>query len=61
MLWVYVPRGNAFGAAFQEALAKQHLTAEMRLALSDRVIERSYRYEYVMFPLVTALMVMKPF
>lgn len=60
-IWVYLPRGKVFGKAFAEALAQKRVTVELRAAFSDQVIRTSYLYEYVMFPVVLALMVLKPF
>jgi hypothetical protein len=61
VIWVYVPRGKRFGAAFQAALAQQRVTVELRAALTDRAIRLSYLYEYLMVAAVTTLMVTKPF
>jgi uncharacterized membrane protein len=61
VIWVYLPRGKVFGTAYQAALAQKRVTAELRAALSDEVIRLCYLYEYLMFPSVVALMVLKPF
>jgi hypothetical protein len=61
VIWVYVPRGKVFGKVFQEALAQNAVTVALRAALSDPVISACYLYEYIMFPVVVALMVIKPF
>lgn len=61
VIWVYVPRGKRFGAAFHAALAQQRVTVELRAALSDQAIRLSYLYEYLMVVVVTTLMVTKPF
>ena len=61
VIWVYVPRGKVFGQVFAEALAQKRVTVELRTVLSDRVIRASWLYEYLMFPVVLALMVLKPF
>jgi uncharacterized membrane protein len=61
VIWVYLPRGKAFGAIFRAALAQKHVTSELRAALRDDVIRLCYLYEYLMFPSVIALMVLKPF
>ena len=61
VIWVYIPRGKVFGKAFAEALVQKRVTVELRAALSDRVIRASYLYEYLMLPVVLALMVLKPF
>ena len=61
VIWVYVPRGKVFSKAFAEALAQKRVTVELRAAFSDQVIRASYLYEYLMFPAVVALMVLKPF
>ncbi len=61
VIWVYIPRGKVFGKAFQAALAQQRVTDELRAALADQVIRRSWLYEYVLVAVVITLMVMKPF
>ena len=61
VIWVYVPRGKVFGKVFAEALAQKRVTAELRAAFSDQVIRAGWLYEYLMFPMVLALMVLKPF
>ncbi len=61
VIWVYLPRGKVFSKIFQEALAQKRVTVELRAAFSDRVIRASYLYEYLMFPVVLMLMVIKPF
>ncbi len=61
VIWVYVPRGKVFSKVFAEALAQKRVTVELRAALSDPLIRTSYLYEYLMFPVVLALMVLKPF
>jgi hypothetical protein len=53
--------GRVFDAALQAALAQKRVTAELRAAMADGVVGLCYVYQYVMFPLVIALMVMKPF
>ena len=61
VIWVYVPRGKVFGAAFQAALSQKRVTAELRAAMSDKVVGLCHLYEYLAIPVVTALMVLKPF
>ena len=61
VIWVYLPRGKVFGEVFATALAQKRVTVELRAAFSDQVIRASYLYEYLMFPVVLALMVLKPF
>ncbi len=61
VIWVYIPRGKVFGKVFAEALEQKRITVELRAAFSDRVIHASYLYEYIMFPVVLTLMVVKPF
>ena len=61
VIWVFIPRGKIFGEVFQKALAQERVTAELRAAFSDRVIRACWLYEYVMLPVVLALMVIKPF
>ncbi len=61
VIWVYVPRGKVFGKVFQEALAQKRVTVELREAFSNQVIRASWLYEYIMFPVVLTLMVLKPF
>lgn len=61
VIWVYIPRGRVFGTIFQEVLAQKRVTVELRAVFSDQVIRASYLYEYLMFPVVLALMVIKPF
>ena len=61
VIWVFIPRGKVFGEVFQKALAQERVTAELRAAFSDRVIRACWLYEYLMLPVVLALMVMKPF
>jgi uncharacterized membrane protein len=61
VIWVYLPRGKVFRTVFAEALAQKRVTVELRAAFSDPVLRASYLYEYVMFPVVLTLMVIKPF
>ncbi len=61
VIWVYVPRGKVFSKVFAEALAQKRVTVELRAAFSDQVMRASWLYEYLMFPVVLALMVTKPF
>ena len=61
VIWVYLPRGKVFRTVFAEALAQKRVTVELRAAFSDQVIRASYLYEYIMFPVVLTLMVIKPF
>ena len=52
---------KVFRQVFAEALAQKRVTVELRAAFSDQVIRASWLYEYLMFPVVLALMVLKPF
>ena len=61
VIWVYVPRGKVFSKAFAEALAQKRVTVELRAAFSDQAIRASWLYEYLIFLVVLALMVLKPF
>src|SRR5262249_41281576 len=61
VLWVYMPRGKIFGKVFESALAQKRVTDELRAVLADRVIRRSWLYEYVLAVVLVLRMVMKPF
>jgi hypothetical protein len=61
VIWVYVPRGRAFGPAFQTAAARSSARPPSCAALSDAANRLCPLYEYAMLPVVIALMAMKLF
>jgi uncharacterized membrane protein len=58
---VFLPRGRLFGAALDDALARDEVTPSLRAAFADRVVARSHRGEFIGVGVIVALMVLKPF
>ena len=58
---VFIPRGKAFGAAFEEAIATGGVTDRLSSALRDPVVRFAHIYEVVAILVIIWLMVAKPF
>jgi hypothetical protein len=58
---VFLPRGRVFGAALDDAVARNEVTAGLRAAFADRVVARSHWTEFIGVGLIVALMALKPF
>ena len=61
VIFIFVPRGRAFGKVFQAAIAEQRITPELRSALADPAVRAATAYESVAIGLTIGLMVLKPF
>ena len=61
VIFIFVPRGRAFGKVFQAAVAEQRITPELRSALADPAVRAATAYESVAIGLTLGLMVFKPF
>lgn len=57
---IFVPRGKRFEVVFQEALARNEITTELRGAMDDRVVRIAHMYEEAAVMIIAALMVLKP-
>jgi uncharacterized membrane protein len=58
---VFLPRGRVFGAALDDALARNEVTPSLRAAFADRVVARSHWAEFIGVGVIVVLMVLKPF
>ncbi len=58
---VFLPRGRVFGAALDDAIARNEVTPGLRAAFADRVVARSHRGEFIGVAVIVVLMVLKPF
>ena len=58
---VFLPRGKLFGAALDEATARDEVTPGLRAAFADRAVVRSHWAELIGVGAILALMVLKPF
>lgn len=58
---IFLPSGRRFDEALKAARAKGEVTVALRAALTDRTVAIAHAYEVVVFALVLALMVLKPF
>lgn len=58
---VFVPCGKKFDLVLQDALARGHVTAELRAALEDKTIRIAHTIEIAVVVVVVVLMVFKPF
>jgi uncharacterized membrane protein len=58
---IFLPRGRVFGAALDDALARNEVTPGLRAAFADGVVARSHRAEFIGIGVIVALMVLKPF
>jgi uncharacterized membrane protein len=58
---VFLPRGRVFGAALDDALARNEVTPGLRTAFADRVVARSHWAEFIGIAVIVVLMVLKPF
>ena len=61
IVFVMIPRGKRFRAAYEEALAEGRVTPRLTAALKDPAVEAARKYELVMIATLTLLMVTKPF
>ena len=58
---VFLPRGRKFDQSLQEALKQGEVTADLKLALTDKVVRAAHAYELGAIATVIFLMVTKPF
>ena len=58
---VFLPRGRVFGAALDDAVARNEVTPRLRAAFADRVVVRSHWAEFIGVAVIVVLMVLKPF
>lgn len=58
---IFLPRGKVFAKVFQQAIAEQKITPELRAALADPLVRAATVYEFVAIAIVLYLMVFKPF
>ena len=58
---VFLARGRIFGAALDDAVARNEVTPGLRAAFADRVVARSHRAEFIGVAVIIVLMVLKPF
>ena len=58
---IFIPRGRIFEAAMADARSKGVVTPELRSAWADPAVAFARRYELASFPIIVALMVLKPF
>ena len=61
IIFIFIPRGKRFEAAFQVALAQGELTTELRERFEDKVVHIAHWVEIIVLAAVLYLMVMKPF
>ena len=61
VIFIFVPRGRAFGRVFQTAIAEQRITPDLRAALADPAVRAATIYEFIAIGLILCLMVLKPF
>lgn len=61
ILFVFIPRGKVFRAAFDEAVALGQVTPRLTAALKDPAVESARTYELVMIVTITVLMIARPF
>lgn len=58
---VFLPRGKIFGAALEDAAARDEVTPRLRTAFADPVTVRSHWAELIGVGAILVLMVLKPF
>jgi predicted integral membrane protein DUF2269 len=58
---VFLPRGKAFGAALEDAKARDQVTPGLRAAFADPLVVRAHWAELVGVGAILVLMVLKPF
>jgi uncharacterized membrane protein len=58
---VFLPRGRIFGAALDDAVARNEVTPGLQAAFADRVVARSHWAEFIGIAVIVVLMVLKPF
>jgi uncharacterized membrane protein len=61
IIFIFIPRGKRFEAAFQTALAQGEMTVELKERFEDKVIHLAHQVEIVVIVVILYLMVMKPF
>jgi hypothetical protein len=61
VVFVFVPRGKAFGKVYAAALQEQQITPLLRAALADPAVCAATIYESLSVAIILALMVFKPF
>lgn len=61
VIFVFVPRGKRFDAAYQDAIAKNTVTPELAAAFHDPAVWGARNYEVAIIAIIVALMVLKPF
>jgi hypothetical protein len=61
IVFVFIPRGRLFERALNEAVAQDRVTPELTAAFRDPLVRAGHYYELVLFALIVALMVLKPF
>jgi uncharacterized membrane protein len=58
---VFLPRGKAYGIVLADALDRDQITPELRVALHDPIVRTAHIAEMLGVVIVTFLMVVKPF
>ena len=58
---IFLPRGKRFQVALEDALARGHMTPELRAHLNDPLVRLAHGYELVSMVVIVYLMVVKPF
>jgi hypothetical protein len=58
---VFIPRGRAFGAALDEAVAADRVTDRLTAAFRDPVVRAAHLWELFALAVIVWLMVAKPF
>ena len=61
IVFIFLPRGRVFRAAYDEALARGQVTPQLTAALRDPWVRAARGYEWVMIAVLAFLMVTKPF
>lgn len=61
IVFVFIPRGKIFRAAFDEAKALGQVTPRLKAALGDPVVAAAHSYELLIVAVITALMVTRSF
>lgn len=58
---VFIPHNKKVNALLQSALAESRVTLELRATLNDKTNQWAHHLEEIVFLLIAALMVLKPF
>jgi hypothetical protein len=61
VIFVFVPSGKVFEAAYNRAVAEGRITEELVSAFRNPAVKAARTYEIVVVGLIIALMVLKPF